>query len=93
MRKIITADTLVVLFSRLFYTRPPEGGGYALPTMETTGGGRALLFSQGQVVEGRWEREGTTQPFALSLEDGSPITVPPGRPWLSLFPEGRPVTW
>ena len=93
VRKIITADTLVVLFSRLFYTQPPEGGGYALPTMETTGGGRALLFSQGQVVEGRWEREGTTQPFALSLEDGSPITVPPGRPWLSLFPEGRPVTW
>lgn len=90
--EIITADTLVVLFSGLFYTQP-QGGGYALPTMETTGGGRALVFSQGQVVEGRWEREETSQPFVLSLEDGSPITVPPGRPWLSLFPEGRSVTW
>ena len=91
-QQIITADTLVVLFSRLFYTKPPSGG-YSLPTMDTTGEGRALVFSQGLVVEGRWEREDTTQPFALSLEDGSPITVPPGRPWLSLFPEGRPVTW
>ena len=91
-QRIITADTLVVLFSRLFYTKPPEGG-YSLPTMDTTGEGRALVFSQGLVVEGKWERAETTQPFALSLEDGSPITVPPGRPWLSLFPEGRPVTW
>ena len=91
-QRIITADTLVVLFSRLFYTKPPEGG-YSLPTMDTTGEGRALVFSQGLVVEGRWERPETTQPFVLSLEDGSPITVPPGRPWLSLFPEGRSVTW
>lgn len=91
-QKIVTADTLVVMFSRLSYTTPP-GGGYSLPTMDTTGSGRALVFSQGQVVEGKWERTETNQPFALSLADGSPITVPPGRPWLSLFPEGRPVTW
>ena len=91
--QVVNADTLVVLFSGLFYTRPPEGGGYALPTMETTGEGRALVFAQGQVVEGRWERAATTEPFVLSLADGSPLTVPPGRPWISLFPEGRPLTW
>lgn len=91
--QIVTADTLVVLFSSLLYTRPPDGGGYALPTMETTGEGRALVFSRGQVVEGKWERSETTQPFVLSWADGAPITVPPGRPWISLFPEGRPVTW
>ena len=91
--EIITADTLVVLFSRLSYTPPPSGGGYSLPTMDTTGEGRALVFSQGQVVEGRWDRAETTDPFTLSLSDGAPITVPPGRSWISLFPEGRPVTW
>jgi hypothetical protein len=90
--KVITADTLVVMFSRLSYTKPPEGG-YSLPTMDTTGSGRALIFSLGQVVEGKWERTETNQPFVFSLADGSPITVPAGRPWLSLFPEGRPVTW
>ncbi len=91
--EVITADSLVVLFSGLFYTKPPSGEGYALPTMETTGEGRALVFSGGQVVEGRWARSDTSGPFVLSLADGTPITVPPGRPWISLFPEGRPVTW
>ena len=90
--EVITADTLVVLLSRLFYTPPPQGG-LALPTMETTGEGRALVFARGQMVEGKWERADTSQPFSLSLADGSPLTVPPGRPWISLFPEGRPVSW
>ncbi len=91
--EILTADTLVVLFSGLFYTQPPSGSGYALPTMETTGKGRALVFSRGQVVAGEWVRPDTSQPFALILPDGFPMTVPPGRSWISLFPEGRPVTW
>ncbi|MDE0233242.1 MAG: DUF3048 domain-containing protein [bacterium] len=88
----ITADVLVVIFSRLFYTTPPQGG-VTLPTMETTGQGRALVFAEGQVAAGGWERADTAQPFSLTLTDGSPITVPAGRPWISLFPDGRLVSW
>ena len=90
--QVITADVLVVVFSRLFYTTPPQGG-VTLPTMETTGEGRVLIFAKGQVVDGRWERADTAQPFTFMLDDGSPITVPAGRPWISLFPDGRPVSW
>ncbi len=90
--EVITADVLVVIFSRLFYTTPPQGG-VTLPTMETTGEGRALVFAEGQVVDGRWERADTAQPFSFMLSDGSPITVPAGRPWISLFPDGRLVSW
>ena len=90
--EVITADVLVVIFSRLFYTTPPQGG-VTLPTMETTGEGRALVFAEGQVVNGRWERADTAQPFSFMLADGSPITVPAGRPWISLFPDGRLVSW
>ena len=89
---VITADVLVVVFSRLFYTTPPQGG-VTLPTMETTGEGRVLIFAEGQVVNGRWERADTAQPFTFMLDDGSPITVPAGRPWISLFPDGRLVSW
>ncbi len=92
VEEVITADTLVVLFSRLFYTTPPQGG-VSLPTMETTGEGRALVFAKSRVVEGKWERADTSQPFSLVLSDGSPITVPPGRAWISLFPDGRLVSW
>ena len=90
--EVITADVLVVIYSRLFYTTPPQGG-VTLPTMETTGEGRVLVFAEGQVVDGRWERADTTQPFSFMLADGSPITVPAGRPWISLFPDGRLVSW
>lgn len=90
--EVITADVLVVIFSRLFYTTPPQGG-VTLPTMETTGEGRVLVFAEGQVVDGRWERADTAQPFSFMLTDGSPITVPAGRPWISLFPDGRLVSW
>ncbi len=90
--EVINADVLVVIFSRLFYTTPPQGG-VTLPTMETTGEGRVLIFTEGQVVDGRWERADTAQPFTFMLDDGSPITVPAGRPWISLFPDGRPVSW
>ena len=90
--EVITADVLVVIFARLFYTTPPQGG-VTLPTMETTGEGRALVFAEGQVVVGRWERADTAQPFSFTLADGPPITVPAGRPWISLFPDGRPVSW
>ena len=92
LEEVITADTLVVLFSRLFYTTPPQGG-VSLPTMETTGEGRALVFAKSRVVEGTWERADTSQPFSLILPDGSPITVPAGRAWISLFPDGRLVSW
>ena len=90
--EVITADVLVVIFARLFYTTPPQGG-VTLPTMETTGEGRVLVFADGQVVDGRWERADTAQPFSFMLTDGSPITVPAGRPWISLFPDGRLVSW
>ena len=90
--EVITADVLAVIFSRLFYTTPPQGG-VTLPTMETTGEGRVLFFAEGQVVDGRWERADTAQPFSFMLTDGSPITVPAGRPWISLFPDGRLVSW
>ncbi|MDE0131741.1 MAG: DUF3048 domain-containing protein [bacterium] len=90
--EVITADVLVVIFARLFYTTPPQGG-VTLPTMETTGEGRVLVFAEGQVVDGRWERADTAQPFSFMLADGSPITVPAGRPWISLFPDGRLVSW
>jgi hypothetical protein len=26
-------------------------------------------------------------------ENGDPVTVPPGKPWISIFPEPRAVRW
>lgn len=88
----VEADTLVVLEAPR-YTACPSGSGSCVPAMETVGEGRALVFHGGEVVEGRWSRGAYDVPFALSAADGSPLTVPPGRMWINVFPAGRSIDW
>ncbi len=88
----ISTDTLVVIFARR-YTASPSGAGSSVPAMETVGTGRALVFSGGEVREGTWSRDSIEVPFELANPEGSVLTVPPGRPWISVFPDGRSVTW
>lgn len=88
----LSTDTLVVLFARR-YTASPSGAGTSVPAMDTVGTGRALVFSGGEVREGTWSRDAIEEPFALQDGDGATLTVPPGRPWVSVFPDSRSITW
>ena len=88
----IAADTLVVLFAPR-YTAVPPGAGSSVPAMDTVGTGRALVFSGGEVLEGTWARSSIDEPFALTDGEGSTLTVPPGKPWISVFPDSRTITW
>lgn len=85
-------EVLVVLFADR-YTASPPGEGTPVPAMDTVGSGRALVFAGGKVAEGGWSREKASEPFALSGEDGTPLSVPAGRSWISLVPTGRTVDW
>jgi len=61
--------------------------------MDTVGDGRALVFAGGEVVEGTWSRDSAEEAFHLVSELGEPLEVPPGVPWISVFPNTRSVTW
>jgi hypothetical protein len=61
--------------------------------METVGSGRALVFAAGSVWEGTWQRESAEEPFRLTTAEGDTLHVPPGKPWISVFPDSRAVTW
>jgi hypothetical protein len=90
----ITADTLVVLFARRYTSSPPTGSsGSSVPAMETVGSGTALVFAGGGVAEGTWERDSIDALFELTGPDGEALVVPAGVPWISIFPDGRTVTW
>ena len=90
----VTADVLVVLTAAKYFASPPAGSsGSSVPAMRTTGTGQALLFYDGVLVEGTWERGSIEAPFELSLTDGSAMLVPPGRLWVSIFPTNRSVNW
>lgn len=88
----ITADTLLVLDTRL-YTATPPGSGTAVPAVDTIGSGRALVFAGGRVREGVWSRDAGNEPFRLTDAAGETIPLPPGRMWISLLPAGRTVDW
>jgi hypothetical protein len=88
----VVADTHVVLTARRYTARPP-GRGSAVPALDTVGAGRAVVAHGGRVVEGTWSRDTVTEPFALTDPDGAPLAVPPGRLWVSIFPDGGTLSW
>ncbi|MGD2051090.1 MAG: DUF3048 domain-containing protein [Acidimicrobiia bacterium] len=92
-RAQISTDTLVVLTAERYTARPASGSGTPVPALDTVGEGQALLFYGGVVVQGSWERGSIDDPFRLLLPDGTPMTVPAGRLWVSVFPRSQPLTW
>lgn len=61
--------------------------GNSRPHGELTGEGRALVFTDGNVIEGKWVRP---SPDALQLlaADGTPIELTPGQTFIELIPPG-----
>ncbi len=89
----IAADTLIVLEGTLYTASDPAGQGSSVPATETIGEGRALVFARGKVAEGVWRRDEPGEMFELFTADGEPLPVPPGMPWISVFPNQREVSW
>nr|NIS29595.1 hypothetical protein [Actinomycetota bacterium]NIU19389.1 hypothetical protein [Actinomycetota bacterium] len=90
----VAFDTLVVLFANRYTARPRASeSGSSVPALDTVGSGTALLFYDGLVVTGSWDRDSNGDPFSLSTDNGETMVVPPGRLWVSVFPSDRDVTW
>ncbi len=90
----LTFDTVIVIETTQYTASPQAGyGGSSVPASETTGTGRMAVFHDGYVVEGTWEREAFTEPFRFFDGNGDPVTVPPGIPWISIYPAGVDWSW
>ncbi len=90
----ISVEVLVVLEGTRYIAYPAAGvKGNDVPAISTLGSGPAAIFYNGRVMSGTWRRSGIDQPFSLFDENGDPMTVPPGKPWISIFPEQRAVRW
>ena len=89
----IAADTLVVLEATKYWASSSSGAGSSVPALDTVGSGTAYVFYEGNVVEGEWARDSVDERFELTLGDGTAITIPAGRLWVSVFPSNQSVTW
>lgn len=65
-----------------------DGTRESSPHGVTAGEGRALVFTAGHLVEGRWVRPSADAPLQLLAADGSPIALTPGQTFLELPPPG-----
>jgi len=85
----IGADNVVVL--EVQYRPSPADA--RSPEAQTTGTGRAVVLTGGNVVEGTWTREDRLLPFTLTDAEGAPIELTPGRTWVELARAGaaRPL--
>ena len=89
----LSVDVLVILEGREYTASPLlPNDGTPVPATETTGQGNAWVISRGGVWTGTWEREEITDQFTLLNSDGTEAVVPPGVPWVSIYPEDRPIT-
>ncbi|MEA2002935.1 MAG: DUF3048 domain-containing protein, partial [Actinomycetota bacterium] len=89
----IATDTIVVVTATKYWASSASGAGSSVPALDTVGSGDAYVFYGGVVVEGTWQRDSVDERFELTLEDGSPIVIPAGRLWISVFPNNQQVTW
>ena len=79
------ADNVLVLRVRIGDAGYRDPGGNFVPETKLDGKGQALLFHDGRVVRGTWQKSGLDSP--LSLDAGKKdLPLPPGRTWVELVP-------
>jgi hypothetical protein len=57
---------------------------------KTVGTGKALIFRDGQVFEGRWSRPKASAATTYTV-GGEPAVFAPGNVWVTLVKRGSPV--
>ena len=83
------ASTKTVVVLVLDYGTSPAGGG---PEAQTLGTGRAVVYSDGQRIDGTWQRANPTDPFTFLDADSTPILLAPGRTWVELVDTNNNLT-
>jgi hypothetical protein len=58
------------------------------PEADTVGSGPASIFTDGKLLEGRWERVDEDARFSFLDRAGRPVALTPGRTWIELVRSG-----
>jgi len=59
------------------------------PEAITVGEGEAWVFTDGHVIQGRWERAVAEEPIVYTTNDGTVIGLTPGKTWVALPRTGQ----
>jgi hypothetical protein len=85
----LAATNLIVQF-----VPPPKSlGEKGRIDITTVGQGRALVFNDGSVTEGAWNKKSVTARTEFVRPDGSPIVLNRGATWVAVVPADRSVSY
>jgi len=90
--KRVTARNVVVLFMRQSVD-PQSEPGYRRPVLDQIGSGRAIVFRDGKVVEGKWVKTSDGDLTRFYDASGKEISLVRGRIFVQVVATGTKVTW
>jgi hypothetical protein len=82
----LSAANVVVLYAHHLFSDIQESPHFYSLEIQFWGQGRALVFRDGQVLEGLWLRPQRPGLFRLVDASGTPIPLKPGRTWFEFVP-------
>lgn len=85
----LNARNVILQFS--LQTLANDARGHIL--YETVGSGRALIFRDGKVIEGTWEKTSRTARTKFYDENGSEVELNRGRIWIEVVPTGSEISY
>lgn len=88
----LSAANVVVLYAHHIYSDIQESPHFYSLEIQFWGQGRALVFRDGQALEGRWLRLERPGLFRLVDASGAPLPLKPGRTWFEFVALDSTVT-
>jgi hypothetical protein len=79
------ADSVLVLRVKVGQAGYRDPAGFPVPETIFEGKGAAMLFHDGRMVKGTWNKKDLGGPLSLSTKKGD-LTVPAGHTWIELVP-------
>jgi len=87
--EVLRFENLLILYAKKQYA-PGTTSGNVLH--ELVGENTGYYISGGKVVPIKWTRAEEDAPFAYFLEDGSPLSLIPGKTYIGVVPPNSPIT-
>jgi hypothetical protein len=87
----VTAANVVVMLVDREATRIQDSAGNPVPNFDVVGRGDLLVFRNGRVIEGEWQRESPDEATQLLDAQGEEIPLALGQTWVELFPTDAPA--
>jgi hypothetical protein len=87
----VSAVNVIVQVVKVRPSEIVDVAGNPSPEIDVIGSGKAYVFRNGRVIEGRWTREGEDDLTEFVDAGGEEIAVAPGLTWVELFPSDRAI--